>query len=139
MKIYTLKLSNDESSYILYDGSSPVEGSEAIALFSSDGEGYFTFDFNSFTPAYGEISITLIDDTPIIYYADDIQPIEGRNYKASWTGFDYGEAPGTFDSFTLLSGVNMDEAQLNELMGKIKNAGSPLLTNSQFNEILEEA
>lgn len=118
MTTYTLKLVSGVN-YNLYEGTTLVSDSDLATLFGSAGEAYFVFDFNSGTPT-NTTDLTIVDsnsqavitNTGLSGIAEDV------NFKGEWSA-----SATAFDSFVKLGGVAMDEAQLSDLMGKIKSMG----------------
>lgn len=130
MKIYTLKLkTTSTTNYNLYDGTTLVSDSDLGTLFGSAGEAYFTFDFNSLTPT-NITSLTILNsqDTAVITNTGLSGITENKNFKGTWSA-----SATAFDSFTLLSGVAMDEAQLSKLVGVAKDGKIKTLTRADYN------
>ena len=121
MKQYILKLkTTSTTNYAVYDGTTALTDAELGTLFTTAGSAYFAFDFDSLTPSATD-ALTIVDsnDTAVITntgLTDTI--VETKDFKGTWSA-----SATTFDTFTALGGVSMDEAQLSDLMGKIKNAG----------------
>lgn len=133
MKTYTLKLkTTSTTNYNLYDGTTLVSDTDLGTLFATAGEAYFVFDFNSLTPA-NTTSLTILDsnDTAVITNTGLSGIAENKNFKGTWSA-----SAMAFDSFTLLGGVAMDEAQLSKLASIVKAAqagGIKTLTTADYN------
>lgn len=132
MITYTLKWL-DGYKYNLYNGSTAIPDADATTIFKSGtaGEAYFVFDFDGHTPSdtsrfdvryFDNPSVTIVSKTGLgSGYIE-----EGRNYKGSWDGYN-----NTLSSFAKVPAAILDEAQMSDLMGKIKGAGG-IPTNATF-------
>lgn len=120
MKQYILKLkTTSTTNYALYDGTTALTDAQLTTLFTTAGSAYFTFDFDSLTPSATN-AITIVDssDTAVVTNTNLTDTIvETKDFKGTWSA-----SATAFDTFVALSGVAMDEAQLSDLMGKIKEA-----------------
>lgn len=117
MTTYTLKLISGVN-YNLYEGTTLVSDSDLATLFGSAGEAYFVFDFNSGTPTNTTDLIIVDSNSQAVITNTGLSGIaEDVNFKGEWSA-----SATAFDSFVKLGGVAMDEAQLSDLMGKIKDA-----------------
>lgn len=116
MKTYRLKLVSG-TDYNLYDGTTLVSDTDLATLFTTAGSAYFVFDFNSGTPSATD-ALTIVDSnsTAVITNTGLSGIAEDINFKGEWSA-----SATAFDTFAKLAGVAMDEAQLGELMGRIKN------------------
>lgn len=130
MKTYTLKLkTTSTTNYNLYDGTTLVSDSDLGTLFGSAGEAYFTFDFNSLTPT-NTTSLTILNsqDTAVITNTDLSGIAEDKNFKGTWSA-----SATAFDSFVLLPGRTLDEAELSKLAGIAKEGKIRTLTTADYN------
>lgn len=120
MKQYILKLkTTSTTNYALYDGTTALTDAQLTTLFTTAGSAYFTFDFDSLTPSATN-AITIVDssDTAVVTNTNLTDTIvETKDFKGTWSA-----SATAFDTFVALSGVALDEAQLSDLMGKIKEA-----------------
>jgi len=129
MKTYTLKLkTTSTTNYNLYDGTTLVSDTDLGTLFGSAGEAYFAFDFNSLTPT-NLTSLTILNsnDTAVITNTGLSGIAENKNFKGTWSA-----SATAFDSFTLLGGVAMDEAQLSKLVGLAKDGKIKTLSSADY-------
>lgn len=136
MKTYTLKLkTTSTTNYNLYDGTTLVSDADLGTLFGSAGEAYFTFDFDSLTPT-DTTSLTILNsqDTAVITNTGLSGIAEDKNFKGTWSA-----SATAFDSFTLLGGVAMDEAQLSKLVGLAKDGKIKTLTTADYDYRIGES
>ena len=133
MKHYTLKLKTTQTTkYNLYEGTTLVSDSDLTTLFATAGEAYFQFDFDSKTPS-NKTSLTILDsqDTAVITKTGLTGIAEDKNFKGTWSA-----SATALDSFGLLTGKTLDEAELSSLVGMIKTAGASgikTLTTEDYN------
>ena len=129
MKTYTLKLVSG-TDYNLYDGTTLVSDTDLATLFTTAGSAYFVFDFNSGTPSATD-ALTIVDSnsTAVITNTGLSGIAEDINFKGDWSA-----SATAFDTFVKLGGIAMDEAQLMELMGKIKEG--PIIVANEAGESL---
>lgn len=134
MKQYILKLkTTSTTNYALYDGTTALTDAQLTTLFTTAGSAYFTFDFDSLTPsATNAITIVNSSDTAVVTNTNLTDTIvETKDFKGTWSA-----SATAFDTFVALSGVAMDEAQLSDLMGKIKEAGGGRVIDVSDGDVL---
>lgn len=121
MATYTLKWISTYY-YNLYDGTTLVTDADLATLFGSAGEAYFIFDFDGNTPTQTDrVYIRDTANTANIIYKTNLGTgviKENYHFKGTWTA-----GATTFTTFAQLPGRTLDEAQISDLMHKIKNAG----------------
>lgn len=123
MTTYTLKLVSGVN-YNLYNGATLVSDSDLATLFGSAGSAFFVFDFNSGTPT-NTTSLTIVDsNSQAVITNTGLSGIaENTNFNGEWSA-----SATAFDTFVKSPAAVLDEAQLSDLMGKIKEGGGGVIT-----------
>ena len=117
MTTYTLKLVSGVN-YNLYDGATLVSDSDLATLFGSAGSAFFVFDFNGGTPT-NTTSLTIVDSnsTAVMTNTGLTGIAENINFNGEWSA-----SATAFDTFVKSPAAVLDEAQMSDLMEKIKEA-----------------
>ena len=126
MTTYTLKLVSGVN-YNLYNGATLVSDSDLATLFGSAGSAFFVFDFNSGTPT-NTTSLTIVNsNSQAVITTTGLSGIaENTNFNGDWSA-----SATAFDTFVKSPAAVLDEAQMSDLMGKIKGSGG-IPTNATF-------
>lgn len=128
MTTYTLKLVSGVN-YNLYNGATLVSDSDLATLFGSAGSAFFVFDFDGGTPT-NTTSLTIVDSNSqaVITNTGLTGIAENTNFNGEWSA-----SATAFDTFVKSPAAVLDEAQMSDLMGEIKErpiVGSTLSTPS---------